>query len=282
MTVYVDLLFGLNTLLNYLFLRGSAAIGGYSAKIWRLIGAAAAGGLYAVAAVLPGLEFMQRIPFQILVVVVMTLMAFGWGRSVVKQGLFFLALSFSFGGLVLLVIQTIEPDCMILEGRTYYAISISALLLLAGLSYGMAAVVLRGCGRHTGGDIVPMDIELYGNSTQAKALRDTGNVLQDPVSGQHIPVASWKVLARLLPDAHLEQDEFMDPSSLMQRLKKQYPRYSFRLVTYDAVGIRCGLLLVVRCMVRSGKKMKCVPVAFTATDLSPHGQFEILIGGVAA
>ena len=45
MTVYVDLLFGLNTMLNFLFLRGSAAIGGSTAKFWRLLGAAAMGGL---------------------------------------------------------------------------------------------------------------------------------------------------------------------------------------------------------------------------------------------
>ena len=37
MTVYVDLLFGLNMVINYLMLRGSAALGGIRAAIWRLL-----------------------------------------------------------------------------------------------------------------------------------------------------------------------------------------------------------------------------------------------------
>ena len=49
MTVYVDLLFGLNTLINYLLLRGSAAMGGCPVRLWRLLTAAVMGGMYAVA-----------------------------------------------------------------------------------------------------------------------------------------------------------------------------------------------------------------------------------------
>lgn len=282
MTVYVDLLFGLNTMLNYLFLQGSAAIGGCSAKIWRLLGAAAMGGLYAVAAVLPGMEPLQSVFFQFLGAFVMLIAAFGWKRSTVKQGLFFFALSFSFGGFVLLVVQAVEPDCLFLGGRAYYAVSTPALLLLAGVSYAMAAVVLRGYGRHTGGDIVPMLVELEGRSVPCKALRDTGNVLRDPVSGQNIPVASWQLLSRLLPDALLCQKDFTDPSALLERLQRQYPHLRFRLVTYGAVGVPCGLLLAIRCRVRFGKRRESLPVAFTATELSAHGQFEILIGGAVS
>ena len=59
MTVYVDLLFGLNTVINYLLLRGSAAIGGCPVRLGRLAAAAGIGGLYAVAVVLPGLDRLQ-------------------------------------------------------------------------------------------------------------------------------------------------------------------------------------------------------------------------------
>ena len=282
MTVYVDLLFGLNTALNYLFLRGSAAMGGCPAKFWRLMGAAVLGGLYAVAAVLPGLQPLQGLFFQILSAGGMLIAAFGWKRSTVKQGLFFFALSFAFGGVVLLVVQAAEPDCIFLGGRAYYAVSTPALLLLAGVSYGLAAVVLRGWGTYTGGDILPMTLELNGRQVAAKALRDTGNTLRDPVSGQQIPIASWQILQRFLPEAGLRQQDFDDPARLLEVLRLQYPQIRFRLVTYGAVGVPCGLLLAARCQIWHGKRKTSLPVAFTATELSAHGQFEILIGGVAA
>ena len=121
MTVYVDLLFWLNTIINYLLLRGSAAIGGCPAGFWRMLAAAAMGGLYAVAAVLPGWSVLQDFAFQLISGVCMLLVAFGWKQSTVKQGLFFFALSFAFGGAVLLLVQMAEPDCLFLGGRAYYA-----------------------------------------------------------------------------------------------------------------------------------------------------------------
>lgn len=279
MAVYVDLLFGLNMMLNYLFLKGSAAMGGCGVRLWRLLGAAALGGLYAVASVLPGLEQLQGLPFQIVSASGMLLVAFGWKKNTVKQGLFFFALSFAFGGTVLLLVEAVEPDCVFLGGRAYYAVSTPALLLLAGISYGLAAVVLRGWGTHTGGDIVPLTLELNESSVETKALRDTGNVLRDPISGQSIPVASWKVLNRLLPAAHLRRIDFEDPPGLLERLQRQYPKLRFRLITYEAVGVSCGLLPAVRCSVRKGKKTDSCIIAFSPTELSADGQFEILTGG---
>ena len=78
----------------------------------------------------------------------MLLTAFGWKRNTIKQGLFFLGLSFAFSGMVLVAVQLAEPDFLLLGGRAYYAVSTPTLLLLAGLSYTFAAVVLAGCGTH--------------------------------------------------------------------------------------------------------------------------------------
>ncbi len=269
-TVYVDLLFGVNTLINYLLLRGSAAMGGCSAGFWRLLGAAGLGGLYAVAAVLPGLTLLQGTVFQLACAAGMILLAFGWKRNALKQGLFFFALSFAFGGAVLLLVQAVEPDCLFLGGRAYYAVSTPALLLLAGACYGFAAVVLNGWGTYSGGDLVELELQLGQAKTAVKALRDTGNALRDPVTGQRILVADWRVLERLLPEAAL----IREPAELAVR----FPELRFRLVRYEAVGSR-GLLPAVRCQMRQGKRKATALVAFTKTELSAHGQFEALTGG---
>lgn len=280
MTVYVDLLFGLNTAINYLLLRGSAAMGGCPARLGRMLAAAVLGGLYAVAAVLPGLGWLQSTAFQALSAAGMLLAAFGWKRSTVKQGLFFFALSFAFGGAVLLAVQLLEPDCMLLGGRVYYGVTMPALLLLAGLCYGMAAVILQGWGTHTGGDLANLELELNGCGAVLRALWDTGNTLRDPITGEAVLVAQWTVLQRLLPEAGLTQEDFRDPAELLHRLMKQYPALRFRLVSYEAVGIACGLLPAVRCTVRQkGKRAKTVLTAFTATEISGQGRFEALMGG---
>ncbi len=279
MTVYVDLLFGLNAVINYLLLRGSAALGGCPAKRLRLAGAAALGGLYAIAAVLPGLERLQGVFCQGLCAGGMLLLAFGWKRSTVKQGLLFFALSFAFSGLVLLAVQLAEPDFVLLGGRAYYAVTVPALLLLAGLSYGLAAAVLAGCGTHTGGDVIPMTLSLGDRTVNLRALRDTGNTLRDPLTGQTVLVAGWETLNRLLPEADLSAAQLRDPAGLLPVLAARYPKLRFRLLPYRAVGVETGLLLAVRCRLTRKKRTEEILVAFSPTGVSAGGRFEALLGG---
>ena len=277
MTVYVDLLFGLNALINYLLLRGSAAMSGCPVKLWRLGAAAVFGGLYAVAAVLPGMEHLQALWIQAASAGLMLVAAFGWKRNTIKQGLFFFGLSFAFGGIVLMTVQLVEPDFLLLGGRAYYAVSTPALLLLAGLSYALAALALSGCGQHTGGDIVPLQLTLAGKTLQIRALRDTGNTLRDPVTGQAVLVLGKGVFRSLLPAG--DAGALEDPAALLPELGWQYPDLRFRLIPYRAVGVKTGLLLAVRCGLEWKQRHQTVLVAFSPTEISEDGRFDALWGG---
>lgn len=279
MTVYVDLLFGLNTVINYLLLRGSAAVSGCPAPPWRLLGAACLGGLYAAVCLLPGLESLQGLAGQTACGAGMLVAAFGWKRHTLRQGLFFLALSFAFGGAVLLLIQAVEPDCLLLGGRTYYAVSTPALLLLAGLGYGLAALVLAGCGTHTGGQIQPVTLSLGERSAQLRVLRDTGNTLRDPVSGQNVLVAGLPILQRLLPGSGITAAQLRDPAALMDRLSADYPQLRFRLIPYRAVGTEAGLLLALRCGLGWKGREQNILTAFSPTNIGEDGRFEGVWGG---
>lgn len=282
MTVYVDLLFGLNAVINYLLLRGSAALGGCPVRLGRLAAAAAIGGLYAVAAVLPGLEGLRGLVAQSVCSGLMLLIAFGWRRNTVKQGLFFFALSFAFSGMVLILVQAVESDCIFLNGRAYYAVSTSALLLLAGLGYAVAAFVLQGCGTHTGGDIVQINLQCGARSTMIRALRDTGNTLRDPITGQTVLIVEAQKLSGLLGIGTIAPALLRDPAAMLEELAWQCPEQRFSLVPYRAVGVERGLLLAVRCKMVNGKRTQPVMAAFSPTEVSSDGTFDSLWGGDSA
>ena len=279
MTIYVDLLFVLNMTINYLLLRGSAAIGGCSVVFWRHLAAAALGGVYAAAAVVPQLAFLQSFFCQSLCAAVMLLLAFGLTKNTLKQGLFFFALSFAFGGAVLLLIQLVEPQCMFLGGRAYYAVSMPAMLLLAGACYAVAAVVLRGFGTHTGSDFVTIELQLEDRLVAMKALRDTGNTLRDPISGQEVLVVDEKTLYRLFPRAEASGTMRQDPAALMTYLAALYPKCRFCLISYRAVGVQAGLLAAVHCTAKIGKRTRPLLAAFSPAPLGDT--FDALLGGAA-
>ena len=188
-----------------------------------------------------------------------------------------MALSFALSGVVLLAVQFVEPDLKLLGGRAYYAVTTPALLLLAGLSYALAALVLSGAGRHTGGDLATLTLGFGDRQVTLRALRDTGNTLRDPVSGETVVVADAAVLRRLLPGEDISREDLADPASLLPLLTRRYPAAKFRLVPFRAVGVEAGLLLAMRC--RCGGRD--VLVAFSPSEVGGGGPYEALLGGVS-
>lgn len=280
MTIYLDMLFLLNTVINYLLLRGSAALGGCAVQPWRLAAASLVGGIYAVITVLPAMEPAGHLTVQLVVAAAMLIIVFGWKKSTVKQGLFFFGISFFLSGSMMLLIRGTETECILWGMGIYYALSVPALLLMAGVSYGLAAVILHGCGYASGGNVVSVKLSLNGRQVYVRAMRDTGNTLSDPVTGKRVLIADWKILSQLVPEACLVKSDFLDPAGVIEKVAKACPALRLRLLSYAAVGVPSGMLPVVRCAAEMGKRVQMMPVAFSLVEVSPNGQFNALLGGM--
>ena len=111
---------------------------------------------------------------------------------------------------------------------------------------------------------------------QLTALRDSGNTLSDPFSGQGVLVAQYDTAERLLP---ICRDQLRDPGKALEALHAQAPAVKCRLIPYRAVGAG-GLLLAVQCdQVTIGGKPAGPLVAFAPDRLSAAGEYEALTGG---
>ena len=91
--VYVDSVFCLNTLMDYLLLRCTARLAGVPPRRWRLLLAAVLGGGYAVAVFLPGCGFLSALPVKMAAGAALALTAFGAERRLLRLTLLFLAVS---------------------------------------------------------------------------------------------------------------------------------------------------------------------------------------------
>ena len=119
MTVYAERVFALNAVLNFLLLLGSARLAGAPAPVRRVLPAAALGGVYAVAALVPALGFLQTAGMKAVTAAVMLLLAFGAERRTLRLGLLFLALAAAFAGLVLLCTQVFRTGLVLVGGSAY-------------------------------------------------------------------------------------------------------------------------------------------------------------------
>lgn len=273
--VYLDAVFVLNLAVNGLLLRATARLGGAALRMRRLLPAAALGAAYAVAVFLPHCGWLTAIPCRLAVAGGMLAAGFGVRRSTLRLAAVFAALSLSLCGAVYGVMLLRGESPRAFRSSLLYPVSFATLLLTA-VAVGAASRLLLPRLTHAADSVVPLTLRLNGRTAELSALRDTGNTLRDPLSGEPVLVAEWTAARRLLPDCGLKQADFEDPAALAVRLRTYAPR----LIPFRAVGTREGLLLALRCRIRmpDGRTRKAL-AAFSAVPLSDGGAYDALIGG---
>ncbi|MDR3207785.1 MAG: sigma-E processing peptidase SpoIIGA, partial [Oscillospiraceae bacterium] len=272
-TVYVDTLFALNGMVNYLLLLAAVRITDRPFRRWRLLLGAVLGGLYAVAVFVPPLGGLAGPPGKAAAGLLMALVAAGgrpWGRFW-RYILVFLGASFALGGCVLALGVLTGRDAPP-GGVPVLPVSLPILLAGAGVCYLIFALVFRRSARHGGAarDIVTVRLDWGGRTAEVAALWDTGNTLSDPLTGAPVMVMDCERGRALLPaEAALLVDKtaLRRPERVLTLLHELGLAGRFRLIPYRAVGVECGFLLAFRpdVVTVGGRRRPGVLVA-----LAPH------------
>lgn len=268
--VYIDEVFFLNALIDYLLLLCSARLAGEELRRGRMAVSSLLGGLYAAATFLPGWGFLSRPLCKLAAAVGMTLISYGGSRRLLRVSLVFLGVSAAFGGGVLAL--------QLLSGRNVVP-DLKSLLLSAAGCYAFLTLIFRRGVRHGGGELAGAELKLNDRTCRLTALVDTGNTLTDPHTGRPVMVAEGEKLRGLFsPEECPGAEELRDPVAAMARRGKTPRRW--RLLPYRAVGVNCGLLLAVKVdRARVGDRdYGSILVALSPTPVSDGGGYSALIG----
>ncbi len=248
--VYLDLVVILNFLVDFLLLLGTNRLSGHPPGPGRCALAAALGAAYSGACMLPGFRFLGSLLWRLVSLALMGALAFGLDRSALKRGGTFLLLSLALGGAALSL------------GRGDF---LALLLSAAGL--GLLCRLAFGAGPG-GRQYVPLTLDYGGRSVRLTALRDSGNTLRDPITGERVFLIGSAPACRL---TGLTPEQLGSPlETLTQR-----PIPGLRLIPYRAVG-SAGLLLGLRLreVDLDGRRQSAV-VAFAPEGLD--GSYQALV-----
>lgn len=281
MTVlYVDTLFVLNALIDYLLLLVSARVAGRPLRRLRFLLGAAVGGFYAVAIFLPGFSFLGGGWYKLLFALLMLLIAYGAEGGFLRQSVLFFALACALGGGIAAIGMMDGTGLSLGRGVVYSVPDLKVVLLSAAGCYATLSALLPRLGRHRflSGELVPVRIVLRSRSVELTGLTDTGNTLTDPLTGESVPVAEGAALADLFP---MGLGDLRDPAAALERLSMGEWRGRFCLLPYRAVGVERGLLLAVRTdgIFRRDIRARGRLVALSPTPVSDGGGYRILMGG---
>ena len=278
MVVYLDRVFLLNLLLDYLLLLAAAQLSGRTLHRLRLLACAAGGGAYAVLTFLPGCGFLRTPLCQLAVGSIIALCAYG-GRG--RPALLFLLLSGGLAGFVLaLGLWAGSPTGLL--GRVYRGEVSWPLLLGAALGFYVLLRLLLGQGaRHGGGELLKITISVCGRKQTVTALHDTGNTLRDPVSGRPALVLERNAAEELWPpEVAAVLASPLPPEEKMVRLHRQGAAVTFSLLPFRSVGTPAGLLLAARSdyIEINGRRYPRTPVALSEHPVSDGGGYHALWG----
>ena len=280
--IYVDTLFLLNAMVDYLLLLASARLAGEPLARLRFLLGAVLGGLYAVAIFLPGLSFLARPPCRLAAAVLMVLAAFWKSRRLLRQVVIFFALSCAFGGGVLAIALLGGRGLALSNGVLYSGMDLKIVLLSAAGCYGALTLIFQRTGRHTAssGELRPVRLTLGERQVSLTALVDTGNTLTDPATGRPVLVAEADCVEELLPPGiRPSPADLRDPAGALERLDDPWRR-RFRLLPYRSVGVDRGLLLALRVdQVQVGEEDRGpMLAALSPTPVSDGGGYRALLG----
>ncbi len=278
--IYIDVLFLLNFVVDYILLLATARITGEVFTRLRLALGALVGAIYAAMLFVPGLIWLSHFLCKISVAVLMILVSFGSHKRFFRVFLVFIGASTALGGLVL-ALQLVEAGGLTIKnGVLYTGFDLRLLLVTVILCYLGLRLAFERAARHGGArkDLYSVQIELLGKKLTLTALLDTGNTLTDPANNQPVMVVQADTLAELLP---CEVDP-SDPVGSMERIGDSSLKKRFRLLPYRAVGVKYGMLLAVRTdrAILAEREVNGLLVALSPTPVSDGGGYQALIGEI--
>ena len=254
--IYLDLAILLNTAVDFMLLMGTNALAGFPSGWKRNLAAAVLGGFYGGLCLLPMFSFLGGVLWRGIFLGLMASVAFGWNRGSIKRIGIFVLLSMAMGGIAIGFGQ----------GRF-------GTVLLSGVCVWILCIAAFG-GRVGEREYVPVTVSYEEREVRVLALKDTGNTLRDPITGEQVLVLSADAAERL---TGLTKEQIESPlDTLASRVLP-----GLRLIPYRAVGQGGGMLLAMRFdNVKIGSRQQSAVVAFAAEGLGEGTMYQALTGGL--
>lgn len=279
MVVYVDTLFLINLVINYILLLVTARLCAAPTPRLRLLGGAALGAFYAVAVVLPYWAFLPLPIIKAAVGVMMVLISFGGQPRILRLALVFFAVSAAFGGAVMAASMLSGNGF----GGVLTTVSFKVLLIAFAVCYIVLTVVFKRAARHRDGGVVSLKLRQGDRELSMRALRDTGNALTDPMTGKPVIVAGVNDLKPLFPNNVLSAVTALrlkGAVKVMEELADLEKTMRFQLIPYSAVGVAGGMLLAFKPdeIIVDGKNKTGMLLALSPNSVSESGTYTALLG----
>jgi len=251
-TVYIDVLFVVNLIINYILLYAAATLVHLKKIKLRMWAAAGLGALYALMIFFPDFSLLYTTISKLLISMLIVAAAFPFFslRTYIKALTIFYMVSFGFGGCVLGVFYFTDIGAKLgaiySNGIFYFNLPWTVLALSGALFYFSVKIAGILSVKFSGGKVLrkKLRIRLGENIAEITALLDTGNALIDPITLSPVIIAEYRLLKDLFSEDIRKGLDRLGSDNLTWVMTEVTEKgLRTRLIPFSSIGRENGMLL---------------------------------------
>ena len=246
MTIYLDIVFFENFILNYIIILSTAIISKSKMKLTSIMLSSTIGGIFSILNYLMNMNSLENMVLKIIISILMMLIAFNDYKikKLIKQLLFFFFFSFTFGGIAFMLLFFIKPQNIIIKSNHLVGTYPIKITILAGiLGFVVIFLIEKIIKDRLNKKSMICDLEIFydGKIRKIKTMIDTGNLLKEPISKNDVIIVEKESLEGIVSKDILENIKYILKGKWIQ--EKNIYSYKIKLIPFSSLGNDNGLLL---------------------------------------
>ena len=230
MTVYLDVVFLENIIINYIILYVTGIISKAKIKQKRILFGAIIGAIYSVIYYLFKLKIYSSVIIKIVLSIIIIYVSFNSKnfKDLAKKTILFYFVSFVFGGASIAIIYMVNSENITIQNGVLVGnYTIKTILIGIVIAYFTIIIAFNIIKTKISKKDLICDISIILNNKiiKTKAMIDTGNLLKEPITNKPVIVMEHTLLYDIIPKEILNNIENIlggDLSKIKEKIKDEY------------------------------------------------------------
>ena len=291
MTIYLDIIFLENLIINYIILYATGIILKLQPKKSKVLFGSLIGATYSVIYYIVQLGLYSNFIVKLVLSIIIIYITFNSTnfKMLAKQTLMFYLVSFVFGGATIAIIYMANSQNITIQNGVfvgnYTMITIFIGIAIAYIVVIMAFKIVRS--RISKKDLIcDIEVTINGQYIKTKGMVDTGNLLKEPITNLPVIVMEYTLFYDIIPKEILNNLEKIlggDLSEIPEKIQEQYiPK--LKVIPFTSLGKQNGMLLGIKVenvvIKHNGevKKLDKAVIGIYDKFLTKRGEYRALLG----
>ena len=291
MTIYIDVVFLENLVMNSIILIASGIILKKKLKWIRILLASSLGAVYTIIGYISVLEIYSNLVLKVILSILIIYIAFNpqTVKQLWKDLLIFYLTSFVFGGVAFALIYVVKPQDILMKNGLFLGTYPLKTVLLAAI---VAFIILIATfaivkTKFSKKDMFcEVEVELNNKKIKTRAMIDTGNLLKEPITNTPVIVLEHTLLYECVPKEILDNLESILGGELVkipEEIRNEYIS-RLKLIPFASLGKQNGMLVGIKAdslkIIQDDqeKENKNVIIGIYNKSLTKRGEYRALIG----